>query len=194
MFRSAALALAIPFAVLLTATASNAQTQPTDSDKHVDIHSSAGDLHLGNDAEIRDVGLPPYPGARLRHDDESRNSANIAIATAAFGVKLIVLNYDSDDAPDKIIGFYRDKLKKYGKVIECRTSEHGGDLHVDSGKEDGNGSKEVTCEGDNTGKVVELKVGTQNHQHLVSAEPSEKGSGSAFALVYLRTRGKQGDI
>ena len=124
----------------------------------------------------------------------ARIRANIAIATAAFGMKLVVLSYDSEDAPDKVIGFYRDKLKKYGKVIECRTSEHGGDINVNEGKDDSNGSKQVTCGGDNTGKVIELKVGTQDHQHLVSVEPSEKGSGSTFALVYVRTRGKQGDI
>ncbi|HWZ81211.1 MAG TPA: hypothetical protein VNW47_01225 [Terriglobales bacterium] len=194
MFRSVALTLAASFAVLLSAPVMDAQAQQTDSDKHLDIRSSAGDLHLGNDADIRDVGLPLYPGARLKHDEESKNSANIAIATAAFGMKLVVLSYDSEDAPDKVIGFYRDKLKKYGKVIECRTSEHGGDINVNEGKDDSNGSKQVTCGGDNTGKVIELKVGTQDHQHLVSVEPSEKGSGSTFALVYVRTRGKQGDI
>jgi hypothetical protein len=49
-------------------------------------------------------------------------------------------------------------------------------------------------EGDNTGDIVELKVGTQDHQHLVSIEPSGKGNGSTFALVYVHTRGTQGDI
>jgi hypothetical protein len=194
MFRSAVLTLAAVFAVLLSAPAMNAQAQQNDSDKHLDIRSSAGDLHLGNDADLRDVGLPLYPGARLKHDDESKNTANIAVATAAFGMKLIVLNYDSEDAPSKVVDFYRDKLKKYGKVVECHTSEHGGDINVNEGKDDSNGSKQVTCEGDNTGKIVELKVGTQDHQHLVSVEPAEKGNGSTFALVYVRTRGKQGDI
>jgi len=209
MFRSAArwqtilnrrtpqLALAATFAVLLTFPMMDAQAQQPDNanqDKHLDIRSSAGDLHLGNDADVRDTGLPLYPGARLKHDDENKNSASLAIATAAFGMKLIIVNYDSDDAPGKIIAFYRDKLKKYGKVLECHTSEHGTDVHVDSDKDDAGGSKELKCEGDNTGNVVELKVGTQDHQHLVSVGPAEKGSGSTFALVYLNTRGKQGDI
>lgn len=85
-------------------------------------------------------------------------------------------------------------MKKYGKVIECHTSEHGGDIHANAGKNNSNGSKELKCDGDNTGSVIELKVGTQDHQHLVSIEPSEKGTGSVFALVYVRTRGKEGDI
>jgi hypothetical protein len=170
------------------------QTDNQNQDKHLDVRSSAGDLHLGNDADARDTGLPLYPGARARQNDDNKNTANIAIATAAFGMKLVVVNFDSDDAPGKVIAYYRDKLKKYGKVIECHTSESGGDVHVNSGKDDSDGSKEVKCDGDNTGNIVELKVGAQDHRHVVSVEPAEKGSGSTFALVYVHTRGKQGDI
>jgi hypothetical protein len=185
------------FAVLLFLSAPRATAQQDDGnnqDKHLDIRSSAGDLHLGNDADVRDTGLPLYPGARLKHDDDTKNSANIGIVTAAFGMKLVVLDYDSDDSPDKLIAYYRDKLKKYGKVLECHTSEHGGDIHVNAGKENSNGSQPVKCDGDNTGNVIELKVGTQEHQHLVSVEPSTKGNGATFALIYLHMRGKQGDI
>jgi len=201
MFRSATtvfyrLVPVISFAVFLTLSASTARAQQDNGsdDKHLDVRSSAGDLHVGNDADVRDIGLPVYPGARLKRDDDGKNSANVGIFTAAFGMKLVVVNYDSDDSPSKVIAYYRDKLKKYGKVLECHTSEHGGDVHVNAGKDNSNGSKEVKCEGDNTGNVVELKVGTQDHQHLVSVESSPKGDGSTFALVYVHTRGKQGDI
>jgi hypothetical protein len=184
------------FAALLTLSASTARAQQDNGsdDKHLDVRSSAGDLHVGNDADVRDIGLPVYPGARLKRDDDGKNSANVGIFTAAFGMKLVVLNYDSDDSPDKVIAYYRDKLKKYGKVLECHTNEHGGDVHVNAGKNDSNGSTAVKCEGDNTGSVIELKVGTQDRQHLVSVESSAKNSGSTFALVYVHMRGKQGDI
>src|SRR5580658_9572556 len=191
------LALAAAFAILLTLLALTAKAQQANDggqDKHLDIRSSAGDLHVGNDADVRDTGLPVYPAARLKRNDDGKNSANIGIATAAFGMKLVVVNYDSDDSPDKLIAYYRDKLRKYGKVLECHSREHGGDIHVNSGKDDSNGSKEVKCEGDNTGDVVELKVGTEDHQHMVSVEPSARGNGSTFALIYVHTRGKQGDI
>jgi hypothetical protein len=191
------LALAAAFAMLLSLLALTAKAQQANDgsqDKHLDIRSSAGDLHVGNDADVRDTGLPVYPAARLKHNDDGKNSANIGIATAAFGMKLVVVNYDSDDSPDKLIAYYRDKLKKYGKVLECRTREHGGDIHVNSDKDDSNGSQPVKCEGDNTGNVIELKVGTQDHQHMVSVEPSAQGNGATFALIYLHMRGKQGDI
>jgi hypothetical protein len=39
---------------------------------------------------------------------------------------------------------------------------------------------------------VELKVGTEENQHLVAIEP--KGKGSKFALVYVRVRDKDTTI
>ncbi len=155
-------------------------------DKNFDVRSSVGDLHLGSDADPREIGLPAYPGARVRHDDES--NANLAMFTSAFGFKLVVIKYVSNDAPDKIIAFYRDKLKKYGKVIECHGDKDGPHVQVHEK------SRELTCDGDNTGVEVELKVGTEDNQHAVAVEPDKSGTGSTFALVYVRSRGKQGDI
>jgi len=168
-----------------------AQQQENPQDKHVDIQSSAGDLHVGNDADAGKTGLPLYPGARLRHDEDNNGAANLSLFTEAFGVKLVMVKYESDDAPGKVIDFYRDKLKKYGKVLECHTREHGGS-HADI--DDDDNSKELKCEGDNTGPVTELKVGTQHHQHVVAVEPKTSGSGSMFSLLYVHARGKQGDI
>jgi len=187
--------LATIFVTAIAASSFAAQPQePSGSqDKHIDIQSSAGDLHAGNDADARKAGLPLYPGARLRHDEENSSAANLSLFTDAFGVKLVIAKYDSDDAPVKIIDFYRDKLKKYGKVIECHTREHGG-AHADINDDDKEQSKELKCEGDNTGPVTELKVGTENHQHVVAIEPNQTGKGANFALVYVYTRGKQGDI
>jgi hypothetical protein len=183
-----------------------AQQQDNNQNKHLDIQSSAGDLHMGDDADARKAGLPLYPGARLRHDDEKdkdSSTANLSLFTEAFGVKLVIAKYDSDDAPSKVIDFYRDKLKKYGKVLECHTHDHGG-AHADidsddNDKDNDKKSKELKCEGDNTGPVTELKVGTENNQHAVAIESKDgQGkdghSGSIFTLVYVYARGKRGDI
>lgn len=185
--------LAAAFGILIAISGVAAQAQE-DKDKNFDVRSSVGDLHVGADADARKVGLPLYPGARLKSDDHDRDNANLSIFTEAFGFKLVVANYDSDDASAKVIAFYRDKLKKYGKVLECHSRKHGGDVDIhDDEKDDSNKSKELKCEGDNTGPVTELKVGTDENQHVVAVEPRE-GSGSTFALVYVHARGKQGDI
>jgi len=162
--------------------------------KNVDITSPVGDLHLGADADARKAGLPLYPGARLKSDDENKGQANLSVLTEAFGMKLVVAHYDSDDAPAKIVDFYRDKLKKYGKVLECHSQKHGGDVDVrDDDKDDDKNSKELKCE-ENSGPVTELKVGTENNQHVVAIEPRDAGKGATFALVYVHTQGKRGDI
>ena len=110
-------------------------------------------------------------------------------------MELVVAKYDSDDAPGKVIDYYRERLKKYGKVLECHTGKHDGDAHldVDSDKAD-KPSPELKCDGGNTGPVTELKVGTENNQHIVAVEARDAGAGSTFALVYVHTRGKHGDI
>jgi len=184
----ATLAMAIP------SFAAQPQNPDSGQDKHLDIQSSAGDLHMGNDADARKAGLPLYPGARLRHDEENGEALNLGVLTDAFGMKLVVAKYDSEDAPGKVVDFYRERLKKYGKVLECHTSKRDSGAHVDVNDNDDQHSKELKCEGDNTGPVTELKVGTADSQHIVAIEPHDGRSGSTFALVYVHTRGKQGDI
>lgn len=188
-----AIAVALLFSASLLAQDSDSK------DKNFDVRSSVGDLHIGADADARKAGLPLYPGAipaKSKDKDGDSDKVNLGLLTEAFGIKLIVAKYDSDDAPDKVIDFYRDKLKKYGKVLECHTKEHGGDVHNDSddSKDSDAKNKPLKCEGDNSGPVTELKVGTEDNEHIVSVEPREGGKGASFAIVYVYTRGKRGDI
>ena len=168
-----------------------AQTSDHD-DKPFDVRSSVGDLHVGKDADARRAGLPLYPGARLKGDDENSDRVNMGVATEAFGMKLVVAKYESDDPPARILDFYRDKLKKYGKVLECHGHSTKVNAADDKGGEDSK-DKILKCD-ENDGPVTELKVGVEDNQHIVAVEPSQAGKGSNFTLVYIHTRGKQGDI
>ena len=185
---SFALALSLGLALPAVAQDSNSQN------KNLDVRSSVGDLHVGKDADARKAGLPLYPGARLKTDDENSSPANLSVLTDAFGIKLVVAKYVSDDAPAKIIDFYRDKLRKYGKVLECRSQKHSDDVSVkDDDDKDSKASKEVKCD-ENSGPVTELKVGTDDNQHIVGIEPRDGGKGTNFTIVYLYSRGKRGEI
>jgi hypothetical protein len=189
--------LAVAFGVAISIPGLPAQSQKPDQgqDENVDVRSSVGDLHLGADADARKAGLPLYPGARLRRDRENSDGVNIGVLTEAFGFKLVVANYESDDDPGKVIDFYRDKLKKYGKVLECHSRKHGGgDVHDGDQDNDSEGSKELKCDGDNTGPVTELKVGREDNQRVVAIQANQGSSGSTFTVVYVHARGKQGDI
>jgi hypothetical protein len=194
MYRHLASALVLSSALSLSVFAQDSNPQRN----HVDIQTDSSSLHLGDDADAKKIGLPLYPGAKLKSDDkDNHNQANLALFTEAFGMKLLVASYVSSDSPDKILDFYRDKLKRYGKVLECHTEKHGGDVdvHEDDKKDSkSSGSKELKCDDNNSGPVTELKVGTEDDQHLVAVEPADSAKGSTFALVYVHTRGKRGEI
>jgi len=159
-------------------------------DKPLDIQSSMGDLHMGKDADAQKAGLPLYPGAHRKHE-ENNDPLNFGILTESFGMKLVVAKYESPDPPAKILAFYRDKMKKYGKVLECDSANDNSGFHSDDDKE---ASKPLKCEGDNRGPAKELKVGTEGNAHIVAIESDEQSKGTTFAIVYFHRRGKSGDI
>ena len=188
-------ALAVIALVLLPACSINVKKNEDGEDKKVDIETPVGGIHVSKDADVRDVGLAVYPGARKKQKDSSgdEKSANVNISGPGFGVKVVAVEYLSDDSPDKLIAYYRDQLKKYGSVLECHTSKHGGDVGVNKmSHQDKKESRKLTCDNDDSGKTVELKVGTEDNQHIVAVEP--QGKGSSFALVYVQTHGKEGMI
>ena len=91
---------------------------------------------------------------------------------------------------DPFISYYNGELGKYGKVLRCQTTWHGGDANVNiHGSE--NKGHELTCDKSN-GDTVELKVGTEENQHLVTIH--NQGKGTKFALVYVRVRDKDTTI
>jgi hypothetical protein len=163
-------------------------------EKKVDIQTPIGGLHVSKEADVRDTGLPVYPGARKKEkgNDGDEHSANINISSSMFGLKVVAVEYVSDDAPEKLIAYYSDQLKKYGDVLVCH-SEKGHASATYSGDDGDQGSK-PKCEGDNQGKVVELKVGNKQNQHIVSIHPADSGKGSDFGLVYLQMRGGKDKI
>ncbi len=166
-------------------------------DKRVDIETPVGGIHVGQDVDVREVGLPVYPGARPKQkkDNAEDERANVNISTGLFGVKIVAIEFHSDDPPAKIASYYQDQLKRFGKVVECHSDKKDdddeGDVHINANK-DPHPSKEVKCEGKNQGSNIELKVGTDDNQHVVSIKPKDQGSD--FGLVYIRTRGEKGSI
>ena len=181
--------LVLSLAIVGFAVAGFAQ-ESEDRDKNLDVRSPVGDLHVGKDADAQKAGLPLYPGARPQKDDNN-DPLNLGIFTESFGLKLVVAKYRSDDSPEMIISFYRNKMKKYGKVLECHGQDDHSGIHDDDQQSE---SKPLTCEGDNSGPVRELKVGTEANAHIVAVEADQNGRGSVFTLVYLHKREKQADI
>lgn len=188
------LPLAFVATLALPGCSVNLKKNSEGQDKTVDIETPVGGLHVSKDADVRDLGLPVYPGARRKekHDDDD-NSAHVNISSSLFGLKVVAIEFLSDDPPEKIIAYYKDQLKKYGGVLECRTgkSHVGASINpVDNSSDD----KQLKCDDDQNGKTVELKAGTEQHQHIASIKPSDDGKGSNFGLVYIQMRGGKDKI
>ena len=160
-----------------------------DDDKNVDIKTPFTDIHVEKEADARDTGLAVYPGATLKpKEGNNDNSANVNLSAFGFGLKVVVLKYESNDAPAKVEKYYQDQLKRYGGVLECHTSHHddyNANVHNDP-------SAPLKCNGDNSGNVVELKAGTEGNQHVVAIDSA--GKGTEFTLVYVHTHDKNDTI
>jgi hypothetical protein len=185
------LALTLVFGALLALPGCdvNVKKDREGKDNNVDIETPVGGLHVTKDADVRDIGLPVYAGARRKEksDDDNPNSAHVNISTSLFGIKVVAIEYLSDDPPEKLVAYYKDQLKKYGNVLECHTNERHPGTNM-SGTDTSGDSKKLKCEDDQNGKTVELKVGNEQNQHVVSIKPGDDGKGSDFGLVYIQMR------
>ncbi len=164
-------------------------------EKNVDIKTPVGSIHVRNEAEVADTGLSVYPGAHRKEkssaSDSENHAANVNISSSMFGVKVVAIEYQTDDSPDKVKAYYRKELGKWGKVLECPGGSVDG-INIHSDDEDSS-SKELTCgKGGGDTKTIELKSGTKDRQHIVEVKPTSKGTD--FGLVYVQTRGKEGEI
>lgn len=153
-----------------------------DKNKDVDIRSPFGSIsvHSGR-TDAKDLGLPIYPGARpTQGHGDNEDNANVNISSPVFGVKVVVQSYETDDPPEKVLDFYQKPMGKFGTVIQCSGGSIGG-FHHHRGKD-----TPVSCDSSGSGYEKELKVGTEDNQHVVAVKP--RGKGSEFTLVYVRAR------
>ena len=186
--------LAFSIVFVASACSVNVRKDQAGEKKKVDIETPFGGIHVNENADVRDTGLAVYPGARPKpkeHSDDEKN-ANVNISAAGFSLRVVAVEYETDDSPAKVQAFYQDQLKKFGNVLQCHTSGHGASYTAHNKDYKGAASDQLRCEGDNQGNNIELKAGTESNQHIVSVQPKDRGTD--FALVYVRTHGKEGSI
>ena len=184
-------AAALATLLMLPGCSIDVKKEPGGEDKQVDIHTLLGGVHVSQQADASEIGLEVYPGARVKEKGSGSDdkSANVNISGFGYGFKVVAVEYESDDAPGKILSFYKGQLKKYGEVLECHTSQ--GNWSINLGKKGANNSNELSCQGTG-GDETELKAGKQDNQHIVAVEP--EGKGSSFALVYVRMHARDSEI
>ena len=147
--------------------------------KAVDVRTPVGELSVRTDVDVPSTGLPLYPGARALREDHEPGSANVDIGLPFVNVKVIAAKFEHDDAPDAVVAFYRNALRSYGEVVECRGE-------VDFKRR--MGRSRPVCDQRRSSREIQLVAGTEERHRLVVVKP--RGGGSEFALVYLQTSGE----
>ena len=166
------------------------------SGDNVDVKTPFGSVSVRTDqVKPEDTGLNVYPGATLvpkkGHDNDK---ANVNISSPWGELKVVALNYHSDDSPEKVLEWYRQDLKqKYGKVLECKGMEVS--FHGQKDKD----ANQLTCGSErgngrnlSDSNTVELKTGIDDKQHIVAVKP--ESGGSNIALVYVQKHGEKDSI
>jgi predicted small secreted protein len=170
--------------------------------KDVKIVTPFGGMNVKtNDADaLAGIDLPAYPGAVAVKKDsgnDDNHSANVDMSFGGFKLKVKVAAFRTDDSPDKVESFYRDGMKRFGDVIVCKNNQPiGSPAKTGEGLTcDNKHGGHVSVNNDTSNHLMELKAGSEQHQHLVTMD--QDGGGTKFSLVVLDLPGKisyDGDV
>jgi len=174
-------------AAMLLAAGCQVSTNKNGDSKDVKIQTPFGGLHVTTNqaAVLEQIGLAAYPGAAPATKENDDGAADVNLSFGDYRLRVKAASYRTNDAPDKVEAFYRDQLKRYGDVIECRNfAPVGTPVKTFEG---------LTCANENEGHIsfddqagkngFELKTGSRQHQRVVTIAP--EGSGTKFGLVVL---------
>lgn len=154
--------------------------------EHVKVTMPFGGVQVKTDDAVvlPEIGLAVYPGAepvkKKDHGDKDTQAADINVSLGDFKMRIKAASYHSNDSQDKLLAFYRNELGKYGAVIQCSDGQPVGQpVKTPEG---------LTCDSHSRGKSgvsgkIELKAGSEQHQHVVEIDP--QSDGAKFALVAL---------
>jgi hypothetical protein len=168
---------AVLIAVLMTAACVVAREEEDGKTQEVNISTPVAALAVTAGDKAGDTGLPVYPGAQLSQDDGDgdKEQANVSIGTPWFGLHVRAAEYNTGDAPERVLAFYRERMKEFGDVTECR-----GDVDFRNTR--------PVCDAD-ASRDIQLVVGTEDRHRIVAVKP--RRSGSEIALVYIQTGKEQ---
>jgi hypothetical protein len=155
---------------------------------NVDIGTPFGSMQVKTDngSDTSAIGLSAYPGAvPVKEDnDKNANSADINMSFGGFHLGVKAAGFQTTDSQDKVLAFYRKDMAKYGDIIECK-----GGTAVGQPTHTAQGLTCNTSHNDNVhtfsadGSSVELRAGSELHQHIVGLE--QKDGGTKIGLVML---------
>jgi hypothetical protein len=137
--------------------------------------ASADRFNSGNS-----TGIPVYPKAVAGEHSDDRGTVSMSDSSQVH--RLAANAYLSADKPERVLQFYRDRLKASGTVVEC---SGGTNTLVDVQLNDAAFANPSACNADDfAASGTELKVINNGEQRIVVVLPHE--SGSEIALVSVK--------
>lgn len=167
--------LILVVAVAVSSTALFAQDQtPSSSEKHkVVVETESGRYGVGAEKlDPKQLGVAIYPGSKVNESENASSDASLSLDWGKDSTRLYLQNYVTSDSADKVLAFYRKQLSTYGAVLECR-----------NGKPLAAVPSQLKCESDKDDNSIELKVGTEQKEHMVGVTPT--AGGAQFEVAYL---------
>jgi len=154
--------------------------------KDVNIQTPFGGMHVKTDdkAVLDKIGLQAYPGAVAINDDgDDHHSADVDMSFGGFKLRVLAAKYRTDDPPSKVQAFYRSGLRRYGDIIACEGERAvGSPERTQEGLTCSSRKGHVSVDNGST-HTLELKTGSEKHQHLVTIDAD--GGGTKIGLVAL---------
>lgn len=158
------------------------ETHKDGKDNNVNIGTPFGSMSVKTDepTTLAKVGLTPYPGATfVKKQDGNDGAADVNMSFGNFKLGVRAAELRTADGQDKVLAFYRKDMHRYGLVLTCRGKETVG--------EPARTADGLTCGTDRNGgsddDEVELRAGSQMHQHIVGLHTD--GGGTRIGLVAL---------
>ncbi|MEO6803136.1 MAG: hypothetical protein ABI197_07830 [Granulicella sp.] len=191
-------ALAMVLAIAGT-TGCNIETHGRGDNKNVKIATPFGGMQVRtNEAVVvTGIGVPVYPGSTIVKKDKGDDGAvDLNMSFGSFQMKVKAASYRTPDTPEKVLGFYKKELARFGSVIQCLHDRPVGmPTHTDEGltcqDDDHHDGDQVNLDkgdlNDNGNDATELKVGSKRRRHVVELHPD--GAGTKFGLVLLELPG-----
>jgi hypothetical protein len=181
-------------AAVMLAAGCRVESKKNGDGKDVNIVTPFGGMQVNtNGADVMaSIGLPAYPGAQVlkKDDGDKDDSADVNMSFGGFALRVKAAKFRSGDATDKVEAFYREGMKRYGDVIACRNHAAIG-LPVKTAEGltcDNNHGGHISVDDNENSHTLELRAGSQQHQHIVTIDPD--GAGTKFTLVALELPGK----
>ena len=145
------------------------------SETKLEISTSKGDDRAANEASLKEIGLPAFPGAHVRKDSGDDSQATLGFMLGGKGIRVVVLKFESPETPAKVLAYYRKAIGRFGETLTCP----GG----------GATASGLSCkDGDVPAGTTELMAGSKEERRIVSVEAGAD-SGARFELAYVKAKG-----